>query len=171
MAKKSSRKTTAVASRLSFSIRSVLLRYVHDVQRLASKRAAPDVFRANPGERYLSVNLAGVESRAQIVSYYRELFQGNSGAVAICEHTVGQYNHACSDAGIGLTELPSRGWTFVDRDGSAANAYERHPRKPTDGSRPSPSHSGVEYVRVFDQLAENRFARRMSRKKFRSFNH
>ena len=172
MAKKSSRKAAAMARRVTskFSTKSVLTRYVEEGQRFGQRRPAPDVFRRNPGERYLSVNLLGIESLARIVSYYREKFQGSAGRVAICDHKVGQYNRACNEAGIQLAPVAGGGWTFVDEDGSAARAYELHPTNPRDGSRPSPSHSGAEYVRMFNQLAENRFARRMCKKSFRWFN-
>jgi hypothetical protein len=169
MAKKSKRQSDVVARKvaLSFSTRSVLLRYVGKAQRYSRRRPAPDVFRRNPDERYLSVNLLGVESSAEIASYYRELFQDGTGRVAICEHKLKQYNSACEGAGIRLTFVAGEGWTFSDTNGGTARAYEPHPLPARQGLRASPSHSGVEYVRVFNELAENAFARRMAKKSFR----
>jgi hypothetical protein len=168
MAKKSKRKANAAAHKVAppFSTKSVLLRYVPEAQRYTQKRPAPDVFRRNPGERYLSVNLLSVESVAQIASYYRELFQDSTGRVAVCEHKLTQYNTACDNAGIRLTYVAGQGWTFLDHS-TTSLAYERHPLLARQGLRASPSHSGVEYVRIFDELAENAFARRMAKKSFR----
>jgi hypothetical protein len=168
MAKKSKCNIPAAAHKVatSFSTKSVLLRYVREAQRYTRRRPASDVFRRNPHERYLSVNLLGVESFAEIASYYRELFQDGTGRVAICENKLKQYNSACDEAGIRLTYVTGDGWTFSDHD-NTARAYERHPIPARQGSRGSPSHSGVEYVRVFDELAENAFARRLAKKRFR----
>jgi hypothetical protein len=167
MAKKSKRKTNADAHKVAplFSTKSVLLRYVRQAQRYSRRRPAFDVFRRNPGERYLSVNLLGVESFAKIASYYRELFQGGSGKVAVCKHKLKQYNSACHEVGIRLRYVAGEGWTFSDHS-ATARAYERHPVPARPGSPGSPSHSGVEYVRIFDELAENRFARRMANRRF-----
>jgi hypothetical protein len=129
------------------------------------RRPASDVFRKNPDDTYLSVNLLGVESFAEIASYYRELFQGGTGRVAICENKLTEYNRACDGAGVRLTYLTGEGWTFLDRS-TTARAYERYPLPARQGLRASPSHSGVEYVRVFDELAENAFARRLAKKRF-----
>lgn len=119
MAKKSKRQSDLVARKVapSFSLRSVLLRYVREAQRYSRRRPAHDVFRRNPGERYLSVNLLGVESSAEIASYYRELFQDGTGRVAICEHKLKQYNSASWEAGIRLTFVAGEGWTFSDTNG------------------------------------------------------
>jgi len=169
MAKRSKRQSDVRARKVvpSFPLRSVLLRYVREAQRYSRRRPAHDVFRRNPGERYLSVNLLGVESSAEIASYYRELFQDGTGRVSICEHKLKQYNSACGEAGVRLTFVAGEGWTFSDTDGRTAHAYEPHPLPARQGSRASPSHSGVEYVRVFNELAENAFARRMAKKSFR----
>jgi hypothetical protein len=168
MAKKPSRKAAALEKSVTpkFSNKSVLTRYVSEGQRLSDRRVTLDVFRRNPGEQYLSVNLVGVESLSQICSYYREKFQKNMDRIAFCDHKVGQYNRACSEAGTQLTSAKSGGWTFIDRDGVSKAAYRSHPTQPRDGSRSSPSHSGVEFVRAFDDLAENKFARRMCAKSF-----
>jgi len=167
MAKKSKRKANAAAHKVAplFSTKSPLLRYVRQAQRYSQRRPAFDVFRRNPGERYLSVNLLGVESLAEIASYYRELFQDGTGRIAICKHKLKQYNSACHEAGTRLTYVAGEGWTFSDH-GATARAYERHPVTARSGSPGSPSHSGVEYVRIFDELAENRFARRMAKRRF-----
>ena len=151
--------------RATFKARSVLMRYIDDVQRFGS-RPAPDAFRKNPNADHLSVNLVGVESRAEIISYYRARFQRSVGNMAVCEHRVHEYNDACNRTKIQLTYNSSQGnWEFPDQGGNLAPAYRLRPFTPS-GSQHSPSHAGVEYVRVFDELDELRFARRMCRKRF-----
>ena len=168
MATRTSRTTPAVASqvRATFAAKSVLTRYVDEVQRLRGSRPASDAFRRNPGADHLSVNLVGVETLSEIVSYYREQFQGNAGKVAVCQHHVYEYNTGCSRTSVRLTYNTSQSmWEFADHNGKSSPAYRLRPFTPR-GSRPSQSHSGVEYVRVFDELSENRFARHMCNKRF-----
>ena|SRR6266550_6146549 len=84
MARQPSRPPTQVVNvKPKFSGGSTLIRYVDDVQRLGNRRPAPDVFRPNPGDDHLSVNLLGVERLAEIVSFYREKFQNDAGQVAV----------------------------------------------------------------------------------------
>jgi hypothetical protein len=141
---------------------------VDDVQRLGKNRPAPDVFRRNPGADHLSVNLLAVEPIADIVLYYRERFQNGSGQVAVCQHKLPEYNQACRRTGVTLVfDATENEWQFTEGS-KTSRAYLLRPFTPK-GSRHSPSHSGVEYVRVFDEADELKFARRMCNKRFHLF--
>ena len=149
-----------------FGRRSELMRYVVEEQRLKSSKPAPDTFRRNPDEDHLSVNLVDLESREEIVSYYRERFQEGQGEVAVCHHKILEYNSACSRTAVVLSYNRTRSqWEFRDKSNNLIPAYRSRP-VPTGRTRSSKSHSGVEYVRMFGELDENRFARRMSNKRF-----
>jgi hypothetical protein len=155
----------AVSVKPKFAGKSTLIRYVDDVQQLGGRRPAPDVFRPNPGDDHLSVNLLGVESLPEIVSFYRETFQDNVGQVAVCQHKVQEYNEACHLTNVTLTFNRSEGgWEFSEGN-KVAPAYRWRPFTPK-GSPHSLSHSGVEYVRVFDEKDELKFARRLCKKRF-----
>lgn len=111
------------------------------------------------------MNLVGFETESEIVGYYREKFQGNSGKVAICVHRLHEYNDACDRTDIKvLYEATRSQWEF-NKSGKAVAAYKHRPVT-VKGGRGSPSHSGVEYVSLFDELAAQKFTRRMCRKKF-----
>jgi hypothetical protein len=148
-----------------FAGKSILIRYVDEVQRLG-RRPAPDVFRPNPGDDHLSVNLLDVEPLVEIVSYYKERFQSNIGQVAVCQNKVQEYNEACRRTTVQLTFNRNEGeWEFVEDGNNMSPAYRHRPFTPK-GSRHSLSHSGVEYVRVFDETDELKFARRMCKMRF-----
>jgi hypothetical protein len=150
----------AVSVKRKFAGKSTLTRYVDDVQRLGNRRPAPDVFRANPGDDHLSVHFVGVQSLADIVTYYRATFQNNVGQVAVCQHKVQEYNQACHITSVRLVFNRSEGeWEFSEAD-KMCPAYLLR------AVRHSPSHSGVEYVRAFAEKDELKFARRMSNKRF-----
>jgi len=166
MARKPSIQATQVASAVAqkFAAKSILNRYVDDAQRLRDNRPALDVFRANPGEDHLSVNLVGAETHMEIAAYYRKRFQGDKGQVAVCDHTVVDYNGAAKLAGVAvLYNRSDDGWEFAEGHGKSSPAYRS---RPVRGSLPSPSHAGVEYVRIFDELAAAKFARRMCNRRF-----
>jgi hypothetical protein len=167
MARRPSRPSApvAVSVKPKFAGKSTLTRYVDEVQRLGNRRPAPDVFRANPGDGHLSVNLLGVERLTEIVSYYRERFQENAGKVGICQHKVQEYNQACHLTKVTLMLNRSEGaWEFLEGN-NVFPAYRLRPFTPK-GSRHSLSHSGVEYVRLFNETDELKFARRMCNKRF-----
>ena len=165
MARRPSRTSASVAVgvKKKFARKSTLARYVDDVQRLGSRRPAPDVFRPNPGDDHLSVNLLGVESLAEI-----ERFQKNIGQVAVCQHKVQEYNEACDLTSVTLAfDRAKEEWQFSENN-SPSPAYRLRPFTPKD-SRHSLSHSGVEYVRAFDDKDELKFARRLCKKRFHLF--
>src|SRR5262249_48254763 len=105
---------------------------------------------------------ASVERLAEIISFYRETFQNNTGQVAACQHKVQEYNQACHLTHVPLTfNRAENRWEFPE--GKKVSLAYRLTFTPK-GSRHSLSHSGVEYVRAFDETDELKFARRMCNK-------
>jgi hypothetical protein len=148
-----------------FTARSELTRYIFEVERHGA-RPAPGAFFRNVGESYLSVNLVGVEPLAQIAQYYREHLQKDQNNVAVSVHKVHEYNAGCKLTPVTLTYNSSLSrWEFWDIDAKMAPAYRLRAITRKGGPN-SQSHSGVEYVRMFDELSERKFARRMARHKF-----
>ena len=160
MAERASIKTFKVEKPIvRFGDQARLTRYVRSIQRLTKRRAAPDAFMKNPGETHLSVNLLGIESLADIAAHYRRQFQDDAGRVAVIVQNVREYNRACDEAGLKLRR-GSDGFEWDD-GGSTVPAYRL---RPTDKSS---SHSGVEYVRGFDDFADFKFANRLAKNQFK----
>ena len=159
------------ASRMSrsteptFSEKSELTHHIDEAQRYSDNRPAPAAFQRNPGETYLSVNSLEVEKLDDIARYYQVELQKDSLPVAICVHKVAVYNDAGQKAGARIVRnRMSDAWEYV-AGGSVRPAYKHRP-VPSHGARlPSPSHSGVEFLEILDELAERKFARLIAKKR------
>ncbi len=159
--------------RPSFSTKSLLARYVDEVNRLSGNRPAVATFldpATNDPNDHLSVNSLEVESRKEIADYYRWKFQGDQGRVALCIHQVHEYTDVGKKCGIRISyDRPSAKWQFA-----AATKWEdayRHRPVPAHGTPPtgSPSHCGVEFKRALKEHTAGQFARRLSAKKYHVF--
>jgi hypothetical protein len=151
----------------AFAERSELCRYIDELQRLSGNRPAPAAFMLNPGEDYLSVNLLGVETIRQIAAYYRVVLQRGGTSVAISKHKLAAYNAAAKKAGLLLAFDAKAGvWNFTGADGQPAEAYKLRVVAARQSRPGSPSHAGVEYLKLLDDLNAKKFARRMVRSKF-----
>ena len=152
-----------------FSDKTELTRYIDEVQRLSDNRPAFGAFLSNPGDTYLSVNYLHIEEINQIVRYYRKELQRDDQEVAICIHKVAKYNDAGRKAGVSISfDRRASRWEYRTSYGTRA-AYKHRP-VPSHGNRlGSPSHCGVEFVEVLDELSARKFARQMAKNRFHVF--
>jgi len=155
----------------NFSERSALVRYVSEENRLKGRRPAvatflPDPPSNTPEKDYLSVNSLEVESIAIIATYHRQKWQSGNGKVALTLHKVFEYSNAGKKCGVSLIyNRAIRQWKF--RNGTKEeDAYKHHPVLGSHLPLNSKSHSGVEFVRAMDEYSADKFARRMTGKRF-----
>jgi hypothetical protein len=155
----------------NFANNKELVRYVFEQAR-AGNRVSPAAFLPDPpdpsrkGPTYLSVNSLEVESLKAIADYHREIWQNNSGKVALAAHKVFHYREAGRQSGVAIEyDRDEKYYMFRERTGRFSRAFESIPR--TDFYK-SPSHSGVHFVRALEEHQVAKFARRMSGGKFHS---
>jgi hypothetical protein len=154
-----------------FSERSELVRYVSRENRLSGNRPAvaaflPDPPSDKPERDYLSVNCLEVEGIKTVAIYHRDKWQNGSGKVALTIHNAFVYSDAGKKCGVNLTyDRASGKWSFRNI-GKEEPAYLHHPVLGSHIPLNSKSHSGVEFVRAFDEYAADKFARRMVARRF-----
>ena len=121
----------------------------------------------NPGDDHLSVNALELESREQIAEYYADVFGSEEGKVAVCIHTVFEYNDSGKKAGCRIEfNTANSTWEFPETNGSRGVAYRHRPVSRTEQfPYASWSHCGVEFVRALAELKLRQFARRMAKRK------
>ena len=163
MAKTPTRKTKAPPA---FAEKTELTRYVFAHQVFAKNRPAPAVFRLTIDDAYLSVNSVGLaeESITQITDYYRLQWQNGVGKVRVAKHKLAKYNDAGRKAGMQIGHSNGE-WKFT-HSGVSQPAYVQvvvASRPPIPVSR---SHTGVMFVRLFNEDAALRFARRLCKQRF-----
>ncbi len=147
----------------SFSARSELGRYVDPDELKRGGRVSSVAFLPNPDDDYLSVNSLEVDPPRTIAAYYRKLFKGNIGEVAVACRKVSAYNGAARSAGISISfSRTENKWTYNTGQGSA-DAYKHRPQTRVPNSY---SHCGVEYINAkADELVMRKIARRLSGKR------
>jgi hypothetical protein len=146
----------------NFAAQSGLTRYIREPNRMKSKRVSSTAFHRDLGpsvEHFLSVNSLEVESIREISDYYRGLFQRGIGKVAVSVQKIRAYNAAASAAALPINyNKANTRWEFTAASGSE-EAYKHRPGR-------SPSHCGVEYVKVFNDHQERKYARRLAKKNY-----
>lgn len=155
----------------TFSSKSELVRYVDEVNRLSGNRPAvatflPDPPSVMPDNDHLSVNSLEVESLAEICAYHRWRGQRDAGKVALCVHKVHDYIDAGRKCDLTIAydmQLSKFQFSFV---GKRQDAFKHRPVAIHNNPVGSPSHSGVEFVRVLKEHKAAQFARRLSGKRF-----
>lgn len=148
----------------SFGTRSTLLRYIEPEHRLSGNYIDSAAFFADPGpprEEYLSVNSLEVEKVKDIASRFKAK-RPAGGDVAVGMFTVGACNMAARDALVDVRTHDELIWSFPE-NGNLSAAYLAH------CNSSNPSHCGIEFVRILDDLAEHRFASRMTRHRYHLF--
>lgn len=154
----------------TFAARQQLARYIDEINRLSGNRPAPAAFMdlPSPGasNHRLSVNSLEVESIRQVAAYHRWRAAPANGRVALCVHKVHDYNEAAKKAGVTVSyNKSSSQWEFADR--SRAEVAYRHRLVPAHNNPVgSPSHCGVEYLRIMKANDAAKFARRLTKARF-----
>lgn len=157
-----------------FSPKKELARYVSEDDRLNGDRTALTAFIDppcdDPSKDYLSVNSLEVEGAKQIADYYRNAFQGGTGDVSLCTTKVGRYTDAGKKSDVQLVyDERAESWQFIGKSLRPEPAYTHRPVLTRPDGLKSPSHCGVEFVRVMDEHRRSKFARRLSGRKFHTF--
>jgi hypothetical protein len=161
----------AAIKKPTFTSKKRLVRYVSEENRLSGNRPAFATFLPDPPDPskkkpYLSVNSLEIESLKEIAAYCRGMWQNATGKVALCEHTVFQYNEAGKKSGVSISYCKeSQGWQFQGPAGKE-DAYLHHPKVESKHEYKSPSHCGVEFTRMLSDHAAGQFARRLAGQKF-----
>lgn len=139
----------------TFGAKTKLARYIDpDFRRPQKKHPKRGAYQRKLGETYLSVNSTEVESIKQIAQIYANQFEQGSRRVGIASPTVDKYNAAAKAVGINLIYHSAKQvWEF----GSSKAAYTHRSFKKNK------SHCGVEYVEIFEDYQDHRFAVRMSK--------
>jgi hypothetical protein len=156
-----------------FSLKSELARHISIDKRLKGNRPAVAAFidppSEDPSKEYLSVNSLEVEAVEEIADYYRERFQKGAGDVAVSTIKVFEFNEAGRKSGLDLSyDSGTSMWNFLEK-GAKKAAYMHRPTGGGRDSLKSQSHCGVEFVRLLDEYAQSKFARRLSGKKYHLF--
>ena len=154
----------------NFANNKELVRYVFEQARTGN-RVSPAAFLPDPpdlssGSRpaYLSVNSLEVEPLQKIADYHHEIWQNNSGKVALAAHKVFHYREAGRQSGVVIDyDRAKQFYVFRERSDQLSRAFESIPR--TDFYK-SPSHCGVNFVRALAEPQVGKFARRMAGGKF-----
>lgn len=140
-----------------FGGRSRFSRHIELEQRLPRRRPAPAAFEPNPEDKHLSIHCLQVESKASIARRYKER-QGGQGAVAMCIHTIYEYNEAAKGTLAQVTPSDDgKNWCF-NENGKLSLAYRQ--------SGDCKSHCGIEYVRVLDTHRMRQVSRRLAQRTF-----
>ena len=142
----------------TFRKASKLARYIENEFQNLRNRPAVAAYQKKYGETYLSVNSIEVETVRQIAQFYADTIKKGPRPVAIASPTVADYNSAASDVGIMLQfNKQNNCWEFTNY-GTRELAYQHRPRKNNENK----SHCGIEYVRIFNDQMDFRFATRMA---------
>jgi hypothetical protein len=109
-------------------------------------------------ETYFSVNAVELEPLHIIADYYRAKFLEGTGPVYLASLKVLDYVKASNHGGVTVTKEGGR-WVFTE-SGSSSEAFKHRPS--THREAPSESHCGVETIRLMDEDARAKFARRLA---------
>jgi len=151
----------------SFAEGRSLVRFIHPAQ-MEGDRPSSTAFLAATDDSHLSVNSTEVEKISSIVKYYRTRFD-QEGKVSVALHKVAGYNDAAKKASVSLFQHPENGqWQFPEGN-TVSDAYRHRPVSNKDPALTSPSHCGVECVRVLSETAARKMARLLAKGKVHSF--
>lgn len=140
-----------------FKETSGLVRYIPAEFRKRNNRPATAAYRRKENEDYLSVNSDEVETHNQIAQVYATLFESGVRPVSVACPKVVDYNECAEQVGVTITfNSVTKDWEF--QGGGVSVAAYSHRRQ--DHNK---SHCGIEYVRMFSDLIDFRFAVRLSR--------
>jgi hypothetical protein len=127
----------------------------------------PDPPNPSVKKPYLSVNALEVETTKAIAAYHRGVQQGNRGKVALCDHTVFQYNDAAKKSGVAISyDQADAKWKFRSGTSALEDAYRHVPSVESKHEFKSPSHCGAEFTRALTAHTIAKFARHMTKKRF-----
>jgi hypothetical protein len=148
-----------------FAMESGLCRYIDPNEYNIGKRVSWGAFLPNPGDTHLSVNSLEVEKMREICGYYADAFQKGIGPVAVCTHSVKEYNELARKAPCPIIHSNGQ-WMFTEPMGTVSPAYRHRPTSRTPNYPfESWSHSGVEFIRALSDLQLRHLARRLAKKK------
>jgi len=106
------------------------------------------------------VNSLEVETAEAIAKYHRANWQAGRGKAALAEHQIWEYVKAAETVRLTKTD---EAWEFADLNKKISPAFKHRPVPPNKNNElGSPSHCGVEFVRLFDEFQSNKFARRLA---------
>lgn len=144
----------------TFAAKHELARWIHEDDLGKGGRISSAAFMPIEGEAYLSVNAVELESLSTIAAYYRNTFQRGTGKVAISCIKVVEYNRASNAGGVVVNrDAKLKRWVF-EENGKKMEAFRHRPsHRP---SHKSASHCGVETVRLMNEDASAKFARRLA---------
>jgi hypothetical protein len=118
----------------------------------------PDPTKSRPP--YMSVNSLEVEPLHAIADYHRQIWQDNSGKVALAAHKVFHYREAGRQSGVTIEyDREQQCYSFREKNGRISRAFELIPR--TDVYK-APSHTDVHFVRALADHQVGKFACRMA---------
>jgi hypothetical protein len=159
-----------------FSPKKEFARHVAEEDRLRGGRTAMTAFidppADDPTKDYLSVNSLEVERVSVIAQYYRDAFQEGEGPVTICTSSIEQYTNAGKKCEVPLVyDESAESWMFISGPGPSQRelAYTHRAVVKRPDGLVSPSHCGVEFVRVMNEHARAKFARRLSGLRYHIF--
>jgi hypothetical protein len=149
----------------TFSEDAFLARYIKPEYRQGSRRAKVTAFMEDQDatQNGLSVNSIEVESEGEIAEVYAKAFDEER-PVALCVHTVADYNSAADQAGTGIRRNEASGAWEHDDCGSVVRSYKHDPKDKTANKLANKSHCLAVFTTSFDALAALKFARRMAYK-------
>lgn len=155
----------------TFAKKKELARYVSPGDRLRGSRTAFTAFidppPEEPSKEYLSVNSLEVEGLKEIADYYRDSFQKGSGDVSICSRSVEDYTEAGKKSDVDLLyDHSSQCWQFTGMSRQKEPAYRHRAVVKQPNGLKSPSHCGVEFVRMMNEHQRSKFARRLSGRRY-----
>lgn len=143
----------------TFAARHELARWIPEVNLGKGGRISSSAYMPGEGESHLSVNALELESLSTIAAQYaqyRDKFLGGSGRVAISCLKVADYTRASTAGGVVVNfHGPSRRWVFND-NGAVVDAFKHRP------TPISPSHCGIETIRLMNEDGASKFARRLA---------
>lgn len=155
----------------SFDGRTEFARYIDEDEREGDNHAAVSAFlmdtddMSDPKKAHLSVNATELESVSDIAAYYRATLQDGVGPVALCVHKVHKYVDAGKKAGSSVRRSSVHSWVFDGPSEEEPAFKHRFVQAIKEKGRPaSPSHCGVEFLRVLSELQQRNFARVLAKR-------
>jgi hypothetical protein len=153
-----------------FRPNSELARHVAAGHRLPGNRTAVAAFidppSEDPSKDYLSVNSLELATLEEVADYYHAKLQRGTGDVAICTTKVFTFSDAGKKSGIDLQRDNSQAmWFFTGKSGKREAAYRHRPVRSSQDIQ-CESHCGVEFVRLMDEHAKSKFARRLGGRRY-----
>ena len=143
----------------TFEAQERLARYIEPMYRQGNRRAKVAAFLDDKKDSNgLSVNSLEIHSEHQIASIYSEKFEDGARPVAMCIHTIEQYNQAAEEANLSIRFSQAlQCWSHTSSRGEEVS-YKHDPKAKND------SHSLVRFTTAFGEFQAFRFARRMAYK-------